>query len=71
VHRSGEVILAIRRHDVRAYSLANGKLLGRALNRTLGAWPFSARQGPVLVSDLGRPTGKIRADGLPEDAWFW
>jgi hypothetical protein len=32
VHRSGEVILAIRRHDVRAYSLANGKLLGRALN---------------------------------------
>jgi hypothetical protein len=32
VHRSGEVILAIRRHDVRAYSLADGKLLGRALN---------------------------------------
>jgi hypothetical protein len=32
VHRSGDVILAIRRHDVRAYSLADGKLLGRALN---------------------------------------
>jgi hypothetical protein len=32
VHRCGEVILAIRRHDVRAYSLADGKLLGRALN---------------------------------------
>jgi hypothetical protein len=32
VHRCGEVILAIRRHDVRAYSLADGKLLGRAIN---------------------------------------
>jgi hypothetical protein len=32
VHRCGEVILAIRRHDVRAYSLSDGKLLGRALN---------------------------------------
>jgi hypothetical protein len=32
VHRCGEVILAIRRHDVRAYSLVDGKLLGRALN---------------------------------------
>jgi hypothetical protein len=32
IHRCGEVILAIRRHDVRAYSLADGKLLGRALN---------------------------------------
>jgi len=32
IHRCGEVILAIRRHDVRAYALADGKLLGRALN---------------------------------------
>jgi hypothetical protein len=32
IHRCGEVILAIRRHDVRAYSLADGKLLGRAIN---------------------------------------
>lgn len=32
IHRCGEVILAIRRHDVRAYSITNGKLLGRALN---------------------------------------
>jgi MoxR-vWA-beta-propeller ternary system domain bpX0/MoxR-vWA-beta-propeller ternary system domain bpX1 len=32
IHRCGEVILAIRRHDVRAYSLADGKLLGRVLN---------------------------------------
>ena len=32
VHRCGEVILAIRRHDVRVYSLTDGKLLGRALN---------------------------------------
>jgi hypothetical protein len=32
VHRCGDVILAIRRHDVRAHSLADGKLLGRALN---------------------------------------
>jgi hypothetical protein len=32
IHRCGEVILAIRRHDVRAYSIADGKLLGRALN---------------------------------------
>jgi hypothetical protein len=32
IHRCGDVILAIRRHDVRAHSLADGKLLGRALN---------------------------------------
>lgn len=32
IHRCGEVILAIRRHDVRAYSLPDGKLLGRAIN---------------------------------------
>src|SRR5439155_25632618 len=32
VHRCGEVILAIRRHDVRAYALSDGRQLGRALN---------------------------------------
>ncbi len=32
VHRSGDVILVIRRHDVRAYSLNDGKLLGRTIN---------------------------------------
>jgi len=32
IHRCGEVILVIRRHDVRAHALADGKLLGRALN---------------------------------------
>ena len=32
VHCCGEVILAIRRHDVRAYSLSDGRQLGRALN---------------------------------------
>jgi MoxR-vWA-beta-propeller ternary system domain bpX0/MoxR-vWA-beta-propeller ternary system domain bpX1 len=32
IHRCGDVILAIRRHDVRAHSLVDGKLLGRALN---------------------------------------
>lgn len=32
VHRDGEVILLIRNHDVRAYALSDGRLLGRVLN---------------------------------------
>ena len=32
VHCTGETILVIRRHDIRAYSLATGQLLGRTLN---------------------------------------
>jgi hypothetical protein len=32
VHRYGEVIVAIRTHDVRAYSLADGRLLDQARN---------------------------------------
>jgi hypothetical protein len=32
VHRDGEVLLLIRTHDVRAYALSDGRLLGRTLN---------------------------------------
>ena len=32
VHCAGEIILVIRRHDIRAYSLSTGQMLGRALN---------------------------------------
>jgi hypothetical protein len=32
VHRCGEVILVIRKADVRAYALSDGRLLGRTLN---------------------------------------
>jgi len=32
VHCTGEIILVIRRHDIRAYSLATGQMLGRILN---------------------------------------
>jgi hypothetical protein len=32
VHRTGEVLLVIRTHDVRAYALSDGRLLGRVLN---------------------------------------
>jgi len=29
VHRYGDAIILIRRHDVRAYALSDGRLLGR------------------------------------------
>jgi len=32
VHRDGEAILVVRNHDVRAYALSDGRLLGRVLN---------------------------------------
>jgi len=32
VHCAGEAILVIRRHDIRAYSLSTGQMLGRTLN---------------------------------------
>lgn len=32
VHRDGEVLLLIRTHDIRAYALSDGRMLGRTLN---------------------------------------